>query len=55
MPVFSKPAALAGTASRLPGEVWIATFGQDGLANENQEALIRKTLSIMECLFLSAL
>lgn len=48
IPVFSKPASVAGKVPRLPREVWIASFGQDGLDNENPEAMIRKTLSMME-------
>lgn len=48
LPVFSKAAPEAGSVPRLPREVWIASFGQDGLVNENPEAMIRKTLSMME-------
>jgi len=48
MPVFSKPAPVAGTVPRLPREVWISTFCQQSMENDDPAGMIGQILSSME-------
>jgi beta-ureidopropionase len=48
MPLFGKPAPVTGTDPRLPREVWIASFGQQEMGDDDPAGMMDRVLSMME-------